>query len=148
MGLELVTSGKNLPEEINVVIEIPKDSEPVKYEVDKASGAVFVDRILSTPMHRGRQDAVDEDRAAGLVHFVLDRLRVLGDLDDDVDFFRQVLAGGDQFQAHARSSEASAVCGGRFYAFGCCGAATLNRPPSDSGARHSPRSSRAASRCC
>lgn len=50
MGLELVTSGKNLPEEINVVIEIPKDSEPVKYEVDKASGAIFVDRILSTPM--------------------------------------------------------------------------------------------------
>ncbi len=48
MGLELVTSGKNLPEEINVVIEIPKDSEPVKYEVDKASGAIFVDRILST----------------------------------------------------------------------------------------------------
>ncbi|TQU10065.1 inorganic diphosphatase, partial [Xanthomonas perforans] len=47
MGLELVTSGKNLPEEINVVIEIPKDSEPVKYEVDKASGAIFVDRILS-----------------------------------------------------------------------------------------------------
>ena len=36
--------------EINVVIEIPKDAEPVKYEVDKASGAIFVDRILSTPM--------------------------------------------------------------------------------------------------
>lgn len=50
MGLELVTSGKNPPEEINVVIEIPKDSEPVKYEVDKTSGAIFVDRILSTPM--------------------------------------------------------------------------------------------------
>lgn len=50
MGLELVNAGNNLPEEINVVIEIPKDSEPVKYEVDKASGAIFVDRILSTPM--------------------------------------------------------------------------------------------------
>lgn len=50
MGLELVTSGKSPPEEINVVIEIPKDSEPVKYEVDKTSGAIFVDRILSTPM--------------------------------------------------------------------------------------------------
>ncbi|HHW4679669.1 MAG TPA: inorganic diphosphatase [Xylella sp.] len=50
MGLELVNAGNHLPEEINVIIEIPKDSEPVKYEVDKTSGAIFVDRILSTPM--------------------------------------------------------------------------------------------------
>ncbi|TBR08012.1 MAG: inorganic diphosphatase [Lysobacter sp.] len=50
MGLDLVPTGKNPPDEINVIIEIPKDSEPVKYEVDKASGAIFVDRILSTPM--------------------------------------------------------------------------------------------------
>lgn len=50
MGLDLVTAGKNPPDEINVIIEIPKDAEPVKYEVDKASGAIFVDRILSTPM--------------------------------------------------------------------------------------------------
>src|SRR5512146_1541253 len=50
MGLELVSTGRNVPEEINVVIEIPKDAEPVKYEVDKASGAMFVDRVLTTPM--------------------------------------------------------------------------------------------------
>ncbi len=50
MGLDLVPTGKNPPDEINVIIEIPKDSEPVKYEVDKESGAIFVDRILSTPM--------------------------------------------------------------------------------------------------
>jgi inorganic pyrophosphatase len=50
MGLDLVTAGRDLPNEINVVIEIPKDSEPVKYEVDKESGAIFVDRVLSTPM--------------------------------------------------------------------------------------------------
>ncbi|MFC7302153.1 inorganic diphosphatase [Cognatiluteimonas weifangensis] len=50
MGLDLVPAGANPPHEINVVIEIPKDAEPVKYEVDKASGAIFVDRILSTPM--------------------------------------------------------------------------------------------------
>ena len=50
MGLSLVPTGKNPPDEINVIIEIPKDAEPVKYEVDKASGAIFVDRILSTPM--------------------------------------------------------------------------------------------------
>jgi inorganic pyrophosphatase len=50
MGLDLVSSGRDVPHEINVVIEIPKDAEPVKYEVDKASGAIFVDRVLSTPM--------------------------------------------------------------------------------------------------
>jgi inorganic pyrophosphatase len=50
MGLDLVTAGRNVPDDINVIIEIPKDAEPVKYEVDKASGAIFVDRVLSTPM--------------------------------------------------------------------------------------------------
>ena len=50
MGLDKVNAGRNPPEEINVIIEIPKDAEPVKYEVDKASGAIFVDRILTTPM--------------------------------------------------------------------------------------------------
>jgi len=50
MSLKLVSPGKNPPEEINVIVEIPKDSEPVKYEMDKESGAIFVDRILSTPM--------------------------------------------------------------------------------------------------
>ena len=48
--LHLIPTGTNPPDEINVVIEIPKDSEPVKYEVDKDSGAIFVDRVLSTPM--------------------------------------------------------------------------------------------------
>ncbi len=50
MALERLAAGANVPEEINVVIEIPKDAEPVKYEVDKATGAIFVDRVLSTPM--------------------------------------------------------------------------------------------------
>ena len=50
MGLDLVPTGKNPPDEINVIIEIPKDAEPVKYEVDKETGAIFVDRVLSTPM--------------------------------------------------------------------------------------------------
>ena len=50
MGLDLVPTGNDVPNEINVVIEIPKDAEPVKYEVDKGTGAIFVDRILSTPM--------------------------------------------------------------------------------------------------
>jgi len=50
MGLDLVPTGRDVPHEINVIIEIPKDAEPVKYEVDKETGAIFVDRILSTPM--------------------------------------------------------------------------------------------------
>ena len=50
MGLSLVPTGRDVPNEINVIIEIPKDAEPVKYEVDKDTGAIFVDRILSTPM--------------------------------------------------------------------------------------------------
>jgi len=50
VALEKVSAGAKVPEEINVIIEIPKDAEPVKYEVDKASGAIFVDRVLSTPM--------------------------------------------------------------------------------------------------
>lgn len=50
MSLKSVGSGKNPPDDINVVIEIPAHSEPVKYEVDKETGAVFVDRFMSTPM--------------------------------------------------------------------------------------------------
>jgi inorganic pyrophosphatase len=50
MGLELVPTGRDVPKDVNVVIEIPMNSEPVKYEVDKESGAIFVDRVLTTPM--------------------------------------------------------------------------------------------------
>ncbi|MDF2179158.1 inorganic diphosphatase [Aliiglaciecola sp. CAU 1673] len=51
MSLNAVPAGKNLPEEINVIIEIPAHSDPVKYEVDKESGAIFVDRFMATCMH-------------------------------------------------------------------------------------------------
>ena len=51
MSLNSVTPGKNLPENFNVVIEIPAESDPIKYEVDKESGAVFVDRFLTTAMY-------------------------------------------------------------------------------------------------
>lgn len=47
---QAISAGKNPPEDINVVIEIPMHSDPVKYEVDKDTNAIFVDRILSTPM--------------------------------------------------------------------------------------------------
>ena len=51
MSLNKIPPGFNLPAEINVVIEIPANSDPVKYEVDKESGAVFVDRFMATAMH-------------------------------------------------------------------------------------------------
>ena len=51
MNLDRVDSGSNVPEDINVIIEIPSHSDPVKYEVDKATGAMFVDRFMNTAMH-------------------------------------------------------------------------------------------------
>lgn len=50
MSFNLVPTGKKVPDEVNVIIEIPMGGEPVKYEVDKDSGALFVDRLLSTAM--------------------------------------------------------------------------------------------------
>ena len=50
MSLDLVSAGSKVPDDVNVVIEIPMNAEPVKYEVDKATGAIFVDRVLTTPM--------------------------------------------------------------------------------------------------
>ncbi|HYD58314.1 MAG TPA: inorganic diphosphatase [Burkholderiales bacterium] len=50
MSLDLVSEGAAVPDNVNVVIEIPMNAEPVKYEVDKATGAIFVDRVLTTPM--------------------------------------------------------------------------------------------------
>ncbi len=50
MNLDRVGSGKNLPDDINVIVEIPSHSDPVKYEVDKETGALFVDRFMNTAM--------------------------------------------------------------------------------------------------
>ena len=51
MSLDRVPAGADLPNDCNVVIEIPMHGEPIKYEVDKDTGAVFVDRFMSTSMH-------------------------------------------------------------------------------------------------
>ena len=51
MSTNKVTAGDNVPHEFNVIIEIPMNSDPVKYEVDKDSGALFVDRFMMTAMH-------------------------------------------------------------------------------------------------
>ncbi len=51
MSLNQVPSGRSLPDDFNVIIEIPMNSDPIKYEVDKESGAIFVDRFMGTAMH-------------------------------------------------------------------------------------------------
>ena len=51
MSLNNVPPGKNVPDAFNVVIEIPMNADPIKYEVDKESGAIFVDRFMTTAMH-------------------------------------------------------------------------------------------------
>ena len=50
MNIEMIPIGDDPPHTLNVIIEVPTGGEPVKYEFDKASGALFVDRILHTPM--------------------------------------------------------------------------------------------------
>jgi len=50
MRIDLIPVGDDPPNSLNVVIEVPVGGEPVKYEFDKASGALFVDRILHTSM--------------------------------------------------------------------------------------------------
>lgn len=50
MSFDLVSAGKDVPNDINVIIEIPAQGDPVKFEVDKDSGAVYVDRFMGTSM--------------------------------------------------------------------------------------------------
>lgn len=51
MALDQVKSGQSVPDDVNVIVEIPRDGDAVKYEVDKSSGVLFVDRLLATAMH-------------------------------------------------------------------------------------------------
>jgi inorganic pyrophosphatase len=51
MSLDKVKPGAKAPEVFNVIIEIPMNADPIKYEVDKESGALFVDRFMGTAMH-------------------------------------------------------------------------------------------------
>ncbi|WP_182086051.1 inorganic diphosphatase [Aureimonas sp. ME7] len=50
MRIDAIARGKNPPEDINVIIEVPVGGHPIKYEMDKEAGALFVDRFLYTPM--------------------------------------------------------------------------------------------------
>ena len=77
MRLDAIAIGNDPPRDINVIIEVPIGGEPIKYEMDKASGALVVDRFLYTPMrYPGNYGFVphtlsadgDPDRCAGLQH--------------------------------------------------------------------------------
>jgi inorganic pyrophosphatase len=49
MNIEAIDIGRYPPDELNVIIEVPLGGEPIKYELDKRSGALVVDRFLYTP---------------------------------------------------------------------------------------------------
>ena len=51
MILDRVNAGISIPNDVNVIIEIPAHSDPIKYEIDKDTGAMFVDRFMGTSMH-------------------------------------------------------------------------------------------------
>jgi inorganic pyrophosphatase len=103
MSINDVPAGEHAPQEFNVVIEIPLNADPVKYEVDKATGAIFVDRFMMTAMHYPanygyvpQTVADDDDPVDVLVHTpfpllpgVVVRCRALGVLRMDDE------AGGD-----------------------------------------------------
>jgi inorganic pyrophosphatase len=108
MSVNDVPAGNRLPHEFNVVIEIPMNADPIKYEVDKASGAIFVDRFMMTAMHYPsnygyvpQTIADDNDPVDVLVHTpfpllpgVVVRCRALGVLrmDDEAGSDAKLLA--------------------------------------------------------
>lgn len=51
MNIKSISTGKKVPDEVNVLIENSANALPVKYELDKESGCLFVDRFVATPMH-------------------------------------------------------------------------------------------------
>ena len=51
MDVSKIPAGKDLPNDFNVIIEVPEGAAPVKYEMDKDSSAIFVDRFMPTAMH-------------------------------------------------------------------------------------------------
>ncbi|MEN2494224.1 MAG: Inorganic pyrophosphatase [Hyphomicrobiaceae bacterium hypho_1] len=50
MVIDAISPGQNPPDDINVIVEVPIGGDPIKYELDKLSGTLFVDRFLYTPM--------------------------------------------------------------------------------------------------
>ncbi|GMV01529.1 MAG: hypothetical protein AMXMBFR52_11850 [Burkholderiales bacterium] len=61
MNLDRVAPGSRLPDEVNAIIEIPMNADPIRHGADKDSGALFVDRFATTAMHdRGASEATQE----------------------------------------------------------------------------------------
>jgi len=50
MRIDQISAGRNVPEDVNVIVEVPIGGEPIKYEMDKAAGTLVVDRFLYTSM--------------------------------------------------------------------------------------------------
>ncbi len=108
MSISKVTAGTKVPGEFNVIIEIPMNNDPIKYEVDKESGALFVDRFMMTAMHYPanygyvpQTIAGDNDPVDVLVHTpfpllpgVVVRCRALGilQMDDEAGADAKLLA--------------------------------------------------------
>ena len=70
MRIDAVPIGKNPPEDINVIIEVSVGGEPIKYEMDKEAGAMYVDRFLYTPMrYPGNYGFGDDDGAQDDIDF-------------------------------------------------------------------------------
>ena len=108
MSINNVTAGNKAPHEFNVIIEIPMNADAIKYEVDKESGALFVDRFMMTAMHYPanygyvpQTIAEDDDPVDVLVHTpfpllpgVVVRCRAVGVLrmDDEAGGDAKVLA--------------------------------------------------------
>jgi inorganic pyrophosphatase len=83
MKIDAISIGTNPPHDVNVLIEIPKGGEPIKYEIDKEAGVLVVDRILQTEM-----------RYPGNYGFIPHTLSDDGDpIDVLVVNHRQILAG-------------------------------------------------------
>ncbi len=51
MRIDAISIGKNPPDDVNVIVEVPVGGQPIKYEMDKEAGTLIVDRFLYTPMH-------------------------------------------------------------------------------------------------
>ncbi len=64
MNINKIPVGRNPPYDINVIIEVPLGGEPVKYEMDKDSGAMFIDRLPHTAMRQPRGTCDEATRMA------------------------------------------------------------------------------------
>ena len=51
MLIDQIATGESIPDQLNAIIEIPAHAAPVKYEIEKNSGAIFVDRFINVPMY-------------------------------------------------------------------------------------------------